>query len=449
MSRVYKALRIEGKDPKAAYTKPKVAYILGFPGDFFQLLPHDLDMNKDTNHTRDFLSNAEEMENSILFSNNHFDPEIKSYFQNAVDVACNLLKIDNDMTLEKEKEIWRTIKEKERQRLDAVLYHQHTSRNRVTPSRQESATPMTDDVISHSKKYGKTTSSKVIDLKHVTPESSNQVLHVPFAAIPKNKSASSPTVNSNFPFKDERNHKLGQEDESTAQFVTTLKNNDGKFLKQSSKLPAIGLAHHFEDDSSSKYVGDQEMDDASMKSVESERSHSICGSTMCLQPGESWPSVWKKMNKKGWKYVKGNLEYANLYIKPGKNKTDGEFNVDYFSIKGAQKYMKTNYNWTEEECKSNSSSSSIEHDNLVLECGEPWKRVWSKLVARGWRCTRGNLEHTHFYVKPGKKIKDGKFGVDYFGEGGVKDYMRANYRWIEDGNSDQSAVRDQWLDISV
>jgi hypothetical protein len=52
-------------------------------------------------------------------------------------------------------------------------------------------------------------------------------------------------------------------------------------------------------------------------------------------------------------------------------------------------------------------------------------------------------------VKPGKKIKDGKFGVDYFGEGGVKDYMRANYRWIEDGNSDQSAVRDQWLDISV
>jgi hypothetical protein len=390
--------------------------------------------NKDTPYTRNFFNNAEEMENSILDSSNDFDPKIKSYFQNAVDVACNLLANDNDMTLEKEKETWRMIKEKERERLDAVL--SQTSGKRVTPSRAESV-PTAGDVISQNRKNGKS-SSKVMDLKYATPESSNQVVQIDFVSNPKTKSAT-PTANSNTSSNDERNHKCGQA-ESIAQIVTTLKNNDGNFLKPSSMPPPIGLANHLQDESS-KYIGDQEIDDAAMKSVESERSHSVCGSTISLQPGEPWSSVWGKMYKKGWKYVNGNLQYSNFYVKPGKTKIDGEFNVDYFCLEGAKKYMKNHYYWIEDY----DLSKSDEHDDLVLEHREPWKSVWSKFRAKGWKYLSGNLEHTYFYVKPGKNKKDGQFGVDYFGEYGVQKYARDNYGWIDNDTSDESAASDAEL----
>ena len=162
MDRIHKSLENEKNDLKLC--KPKVAYIFGFPNRF-QLLPHDLDFYKDTLVSRDFLNNAEEMENAIIAgsASGDIDPKLKSSFENAMEMASELLAEQNDTTLEKEKETWTIMKDNERQRF--YSFRSQTPKY-VTPSRREEMTK-------RRKTCHKTSLRKIMDV-----ENSIKVSHI-------------------------------------------------------------------------------------------------------------------------------------------------------------------------------------------------------------------------------------------------------------------------------
>ena len=128
--------------------------------------------------------------------------------------------------------------------------------------------------------------------------------------------------------------------------VPASKNKDRKFRKRGvTKSPVKqDVAKHYSQDNMRNQIGDEESVGKS--------------SSLSVKPGEPWNSVWAKMRQKGWKHVRGNLEHANFYVKPGKLKSKGKFNDDYFSSDGVKNYLKVYYNWTEED-HANSSSRSI------------------------------------------------------------------------------------------
>ena len=66
-----------------------------------------------------------------------------------------------------------------------------------------------------------------------------------------------------------------------------------------------------------------------------------------------------------------------------------------------------------------------------LEVETPWKEVWAAMKKSGWTWKGGSgLMTDYYYIKPGRKVKNGKEGQDYFiSVEGAQAYARTVYRW--------------------
>mmetsp|Transcript_5113 Transcript_5113/g.11266 ORF Transcript_5113/g.11266 Transcript_5113/m.11266 type:complete len:607 (+) Transcript_5113:307-2127(+) len=66
-----------------------------------------------------------------------------------------------------------------------------------------------------------------------------------------------------------------------------------------------------------------------------------------------------------------------------------------------------------------------------IKSDDDWHSVWEKMLNSGWYCKYGSgLMLDYYYIKPGKNVKNGTEGVDYFTQ--VKDvqlFAKKNYGW--------------------
>jgi hypothetical protein len=192
-----------------------------------------------------------------------------------------------------------------------------------------------------------------------------------------------------------------------------------------------------------------------------------------IQPRDTWDVVWAEMeNMAGWWRRTGGKPY--LYIKPGRNTRPGESvaGVDYFdTIEQVQDFCRQHYGWlgppdtdvnentddndqdtddndqdedgsleetvaaqtprnqktkprdpgaplySSDDSSSDDGDGSSSSDTSSGETTLAWHPLWKRLKQAGWfweRPGRGSLMEGYYYVRPGRDVKTGREGVDYF-----------------------------------
>jgi len=87
---------------------------------------------------------------------------------------------------------------------------------------------------------------------------------------------------------------------------------------------------------------------------------------------------------------------------------------------------------------SSASSSAVAASSSVVSAFpldatvKSWKEVWAELKKLGWTCKNGKgLMVDYFYIKPGRKLKGGVLGDDYFigHEDVMQSLLSLSHRW--------------------
>ncbi|KAL3782261.1 hypothetical protein HJC23_013228 [Cyclotella cryptica] len=182
-----------------------------------------------------------------------------------------------------------------------------------------------------------------------------------------------------------------------------------------------------------------------------------------IAPYTPWKSVWKTLRSSGWTWRGGSgLMMDYFYVRPGKRIKGGKLGVDYFtSEEDVKAFCKREYGWMRQEeegegqrranvsraaavARHDHESSCITDNDSVnddddvpplvspLRPHSSWRSAWAKMLQSGWTWKKGTgLMMDYYYIKPGKRIKGGKLGVDYFiDRKSLEEYMKRWYGWL-------------------
>ena len=159
-----------------------------------------------------------------------------------------------------------------------------------------------------------------------------------------------------------------------------------------------------------------------------------------------------------------------FYVRPGKKVKGGQVGEDYFtSEEDVKDFCRKEYGWigprqekekVEEKDKTVSRAAAVSHDNnnscvtdsdsvddddvppLVspIRPHSSWRSAWAKMLRSGWTWKEGSgLMMDYYYIKPGKRVKGGKPGVDYFVDRkSLEEYMKRWYGWHGEMNDEET-----------
>ena len=165
-------------------------------------------------------------------------------------------------------------------------------------------------------------------------------------------------------------------------------------------------------------------------------------------PPMPWKDTWAAMRSAGWTW-KGpaGLMTDYHYIKPGKKVKTGTAGVDYFTSESdAVDYAARAFGHgvdgrgavrarIAEHARHAGESVPPLLEGVTIGPDEGWRSAWDKMLRSGWRWRQGSgLMMDYYYLKPGRTVKGGKEGEDYFcNVGGVQEFARRNYGWRGEG----------------
>lgn len=157
-----------------------------------------------------------------------------------------------------------------------------------------------------------------------------------------------------------------------------------------------------------------------------------------------WNILWDLLKSAGWKAIRArNPLHDWYYVRPGKVAMTGNIGEDYFlspedviqyarSIDLQRSYRTASSAPRQEQSRSISSSETPDRKPQPQDPGAAllspsdveseadderyeWGPLWKQLKQSGWKYAKAtNLLHDWYYVRPGRKVKGGKAGVDYF-----------------------------------
>jgi len=200
-----------------------------------------------------------------------------------------------------------------------------------------------------------------------------------------------------------------------------------------------------------------------------------------IEPNDTWDVVWGKLEYSEW-FVSQVGDTGRRYTKPGRDACGVE-GVDYFtSVEDVQEYARKHYGWKggaeqQKQAKNNDSGTPDElattptdQRTRPQDPGKPllsspddspvgrnrpsmestytreedryvWTVLWNRLKYEGWTYANGTGLHSFYYVRPGKSVKTGTFGLDYFAdEGEVIKYAKTIDGYVDRSSDNGSAA---------
>eukprot|EP00549_Striatella_unipunctata_P007239 CAMPEP_0118713494 /NCGR_PEP_ID=MMETSP0800-20121206/25548_1 /TAXON_ID=210618 ORGANISM="Striatella unipunctata, Strain CCMP2910" /NCGR_SAMPLE_ID=MMETSP0800 /ASSEMBLY_ACC=CAM_ASM_000638 /LENGTH=861 /DNA_ID=CAMNT_0006618953 /DNA_START=223 /DNA_END=2808 /DNA_ORIENTATION=+ len=175
-------------------------------------------------------------------------------------------------------------------------------------------------------------------------------------------------------------------------------------------------------------------------------------------PHDFWSVVDRKLQFSGWsRYQCFSSNY--VFVKPGCSFRKGKAFQDYLpSEEHMKKYAVAYYGWLGDESGKIAANNNREANTgkryarrsppatpqlpppeaeavndtpplkRKLNSSDSWTCVWDKLRDSGWK-----LQHSDgftFFLKPGKSVKNGRWGVDYFvSEDEIMTFVTKTYKW--------------------